>query len=73
MAEENEVVAQEQPAQQEQPAAVEQAAETPDRTTAIVQEWFAAHIANSPVSRSVDALNHVTGALPLLIETLKKG
>lgn len=43
---------------------------TPD-FAATVKAWFAAHIASSPISRSVDAINHLNEKLPLLIAALE--
>lgn len=38
-----------------------------------VRQWFNQHIANSPVSRSVEAINYFTEvALPALIASLEK-
>ncbi len=36
----------------------------------IVERWFNAHIANSPVARSVEAINHLRAALPALVAAL---
>jgi hypothetical protein len=45
----------------------------PDPIEAIVAAWFVQHIHNSPVSRSVEAINCVTAALPALVAALRKG
>ena len=37
-----------------------------------VWAWFSEHIHNSPVSRSVEAINHLREALPSLIAVLDK-
>ena len=40
----------------------------------IVAAWFNDSVANSPISRSVEAVNHLTQvAIPALIAALKKG
>ncbi len=39
-------------------------------TAIVVERWFNAHIANSPVARSVEAINHLRAALPALVAAL---
>jgi hypothetical protein len=55
------------------PAAPEPARDAPDYE-ALVRAWFNDQIADSPVSRSVEAVNHLNlVAIPALIAALKKG
>ncbi len=44
----------------------------PSAVEAAVMRWFNAHIANSPVSRSVEAVNHLRAVLPDLVSILEK-
>jgi hypothetical protein len=40
---------------------------------AIVQDWFNTYVANSPVSRATEAINHMTTtAVPALLVALQK-
>lgn len=41
------------------------------RVEAAVATWFSSHIASSPVSRNVEAINHLTAKLPLLIAAIE--
>ena len=56
--------------------AAEAKAAEPTGYAMIVAHWFNDHVANSPVSRSTEAVNHLTqNAMPKLIDMLnaKKG
>ncbi len=44
-----------------------------DRTREIVRDWFDRCIRNSPVSRNVDAFNHMLTAVEDLVASIKEG
>lgn len=43
-----------------------------DRVEELINEWFSEYIHNSPVSRSVEAVNHVRSSLGALRDKLVK-
>lgn len=44
-----------------------------DRTREIVRDWFDRCIRNSPVSRNVEAFNHMLTAVEDLVAAIKEG